>query len=108
MKLKTLVLTLLVLAAFITTSAFAVDGGNARKGKHLYKKSCKTCHSGGGEGGELAPPSKTQAQWDRYFKKAGKKHPGDVFKNISEGDSKDINQFLFDHAADSPSPETCG
>jgi len=27
---------------------------------------------------------------------------------MSEKDLKDINQFLYDHAADSPSPETCG
>lgn len=108
MKWKTLVLTTLVLAAFITTSAFAVDGGNARKGKHLFKKNCKTCHSDGGQGGEIAPPSKTMAQWDRFFKKAAKKHPGDVFKKVSKKDVKDINQFLYDHAADSPTPETCG
>ncbi len=108
MKWKTVVLTTLVLAAFITTSALAVDGGNARKGKHLFKKNCKSCHSAGGEGGEIAPPSKTMAQWDRFFKKAEKKHTGDVFKKVSKRDVKDINQFLYDHAADSPTPETCG
>ena len=42
----------ITLAAFIATSALAAEGGNPRKGKHLYKKSCKTCHSSGGEGGE--------------------------------------------------------
>ena len=36
------------LAAFITTSALAAEGGNPRKGKHLFKKSCKSCHSSGG------------------------------------------------------------
>ena len=108
MKMKTLVMVMLVLAAFTVSSAFAVDGGNARKGKHLFKKNCKTCHGAGGEGGEIAPPAKTMAQWDRFFKKAAKKHTGDVFKNIKAKDAKDINQFLYDHAADSPTPETCG
>ncbi len=108
MNWKALLLTTLVLFAFTATSVLAVDGGNARKGKHLFKKNCKSCHSAGAEGGEIAPPSKTMAQWDRFFKKAKKKHAGDVFKKISDKDAKDINQFLHDHAADSPSPETCG
>ena len=96
----------LTLAAFIATSALAAEGGNPRKGKHLYKKSCKTCHSSGGEGGEVTPMTKTQAQWDRVFKK--KKHNEEGWKNLSDKDLKDIQQFLFDHAADSPQPQTCG
>lgn len=96
----------IALAAFIATSALAAEGGNPRKGKHLYKKSCKTCHSSGGEGGEVTPMTKTQSQWDRIFKK--KKHDEESWKNLSEQDLKDIQQFLFDHAADSPQPQTCG
>jgi cytochrome c5 len=99
-------LLFVTLAAFIATSAFAAEGGNPRKGKHLYKKSCKTCHSSGGEGGEVTPMTKTQAQWDRIFKK--KKHDEEAWNNLSEQDLKDIQQFLYDHAADSPQPQTCG
>ncbi|WP_321369699.1 cytochrome c [uncultured Desulfuromusa sp.] len=98
----------LILTAFTATSALAVEGGNARKGKHLFKKSCKSCHGSGGEGGELTPMSKTMSQWDRFFKKKTEDHPGDVFKTISDKDKKDINQFLHDSAADSPAPATCG
>ena len=96
----------LSLVTFIATSALAADGGNPRKGKHLFKKTCKTCHSSGGDGGEVTPMTKTQAQWDRMFKK--KKHGEEEWKNLSEQDLKDIQQFLFDHAADSPQPQTCG
>jgi mono/diheme cytochrome c family protein len=96
----------LTLAVFITTAAMAAEGGNPRKGKHLYKKTCKACHSSGGEGGEVTPMTKTQAQWDRVFDK--KKHNEDAWKGVSEQDLKDIQQFLFDHAADSPQPQTCG
>ena len=96
----------LTMAAFIATSALAAEGGNPRKGKHLYKKSCKTCHSNGGEGGEVTPMTKTQSQWDRFFKK--KKHDTTSWEKFSEQDLKDIQQFLFDHAADSPQPQTCG
>ena len=96
----------LTLVTFIATPALAAEGGNPRKGKHLFKKTCKTCHSSGGEGGEVTPMTKTQSQWDRLFDK--KKHDGEAWKNLSEQDLKDIQQFLFDHAADSPQPQTCG
>jgi cytochrome c5 len=98
--------SILALIAFVATSVLAAEGGNPRKGKHLYKKSCKTCHGAGGDGGELTPMSKTQAQWDRFFDK--KKHDQEALKGLSEQDLKDIQQFLFDHAADSPQPQTCG
>jgi mono/diheme cytochrome c family protein len=99
-------LLLLALAAFIASSSMAAEGGNPRKGKHLFKKNCKACHSSGAEGGEVTPMTKTQKQWDRIFKK--KKHDQESWKNLSEQDLKDIQQFLFDHAADSPQPQTCG
>ena len=108
MNWKALLMIGLILTAFTATSVLAIDGGNSRKGKHLFKKTCKSCHNAGAEGGEVTPMSKTMAQWDRYFKKKAKKHPGDVMKNTSKKDLKDINQFLFDKAVDSPSPETCG
>ena len=96
----------LTLAAFIATSAMAAEGGNPRKGKHLFKKTCKTCQSADGAGGEVTPMTKTQAQWDRLFDK--KKHDEEAWKGLSEQDLKDIQQFLYDHAADSPQPQTCG
>ena len=86
----------------------AAEGGNSRKGKYLYKNNCKDCHSEGAEGGDLTPMSKTMKQWDRYFEKDADEHPGEVMSEISEKDLKDIIQFLYDHAKDSPSPETCG
>lgn len=106
MNWKKLLLLALVLSAFTATNLFAVEGGNARKGKHLFKKNCKICHNNGDQGGELTPMSKTMSQWDRFFTKG--KHSGEVLNKLTEKDLKDINQFLFDKAADSPSPATCG
>ena len=106
MNWKKILLVSLILSAFCISSVMAVEGGNSRKGKHLFKKNCKSCHDTGGEGGALTPLTKTMSQWDRFFEKQD--HPGDLFKSMSEKDLKDINQFLYDHAADSPSPETCG
>jgi cytochrome c553 len=97
---------LLTLATFIATAALSAEGGNPRKGKALFKKTCKECHAKGAVGGEITPLSKTMQQWDRYFEKL--QHNPDGLKGLSEQDLKDIHQFLFDHAADSPQPETCG
>ncbi len=95
---KIVLLSILIL--MVTSSAMAE--GNARKGKYLFKKSCKLCH-----GKEMAPLTKTMAQWDHYFQEEASTHPGDGFKNNSEGDLKDINQFLHDGASDALSPMSC-
>ncbi|GGI80311.1 c-type cytochrome [Shewanella gelidii] len=96
----------LVLA--IGAPTYAADGGNPKKGKHFYKKLCKSCHSKGQAAGELTPMSKTMGQWDRFFIRNKHKVKPDVFDNISEQKLKDIQQFLYDHAADSDQPQTCG
>ena len=101
-------ITCLALAAFTATTALAAGSGNPKKGKYLYKKTCKTCHVAGGEGKALTPLSKTQAQWERYFNKGDHPNKAADWKGLSEQDIKDINQFLYDHAADSDQPETCG
>jgi len=101
-------LTVLLVVTCAATLVMAAEGGNSRKGKYLFKKSCKPCHVSGAEGGELTPLKKTQKQWDRFF--TGDKHKSkpEALENFSDQDLKDINQFLFDHAVDSDQPETCG
>lgn len=108
MKLVGKTIVILAVAAFLATPVLGAEGGNPKKGKYLYKKNCKTCHVAGAEGGALTPLSKTQSQWDRFFKKNKHKAKDGVWGAYSEKDLKDINQFLFDHAADSDQPETCG
>ena len=98
----------IVLLVFAATVAVAASGGDSKKGKFLYKKSCKTCHTAGAEGGELTPLSKTQKQWDLFFEKNKHKAKPAIWKDYSEQDLKDIQQFLYDHAADSDQPQTCG
>lgn len=102
------VLVALTLAAFAATLAVAAEGGNPKKGKHLFKQDCKSCHSAGAAGGEVTPLSKTQAQWDRFFETDKHSKKPEAIKSIPEQDLKDIQQFLYDHAADSDQPQTCG
>ncbi|MEJ2200089.1 MAG: cytochrome c [Desulfuromonadaceae bacterium] len=97
---------MLSIVALCASAVLAAEGGNQKKGKYLFKKNCKTCHTDGAEGGAITPLSKTQSQWDRFFEK--KAHACAEKAGLSEQDMKDIQQFLFDHAADSSQPETCG
>jgi mono/diheme cytochrome c family protein len=106
MKLLVKLLTAVLVVAFLATTAFGAEGGNPRKGKALFKKTCKECHSKGAAGGEVTPLTKTMSQWDRFFEK--NEHNPEPLKSLSEQDLKDIQQFLYDHAADSPQPQTCG
>jgi len=98
----------MLLVSLAAGSAMAAEGGNPKKGKYLFKKNCKVCHTDGGEAKDLTPMSKTQAQWDRFFDRDGHKAMPEAWKDYSEKDRNDIRQFLFDHAADSPQPQTCG
>lgn len=114
---KALGMFLLVSALFAAllgnapTSAYAAAGqkGNEVKGKFYFKQSCKSCHTKGEKGGELTPLSKTQAQWQAYFMK-GKHLKGSepLAKYWTPEQMNDARTFLYNHAVDSPQPETCG
>ena len=108
MKSTAKVIVCLMIVVFAATSALAIEGGNPKKGKYLYKKNCKACHSAGQPGGELTPMSKTMKQWDRLFERGRHKGGQEAWDKMQDHELKDINQFLYDHAADSPSPQTCG
>lgn len=83
--------------------------GNEAKGKFYFKQTCKSCHVKGEKGGEITPLSKTQAQWQSYFAK-GKHLKGTepLTKYMTPEQLNDSLAFLYNHAVDSPQPETCG
>ena len=83
--------------------------GNEAKGKFYFKQTCKSCHIKGEKGGEITPLSKTQAQWQAYFAK-GKHMKGTepLSKYMTPEQLNDALTFLYNHAVDSPQPETCG
>ena len=83
------------------------NDGNGRKGKYLYRKNCRTCHDGS-QATELAPNTKTQAQWERTFSRYSRLECADKWEELSEQDLTDIFTYLYDHAYDSPQPATCG
>lgn len=102
------------LVALFTAIALTapVAGGAAESGgagRDLTKARCKGCHAEGAAAGTMTPLSKTQRQWERFFEKEQheKKAPG-TWKQITPRELEQIRQYLLDHAADSPHPETCG
>jgi mono/diheme cytochrome c family protein len=108
--LKNASLSLLLVVLVATGPALAaIEGGNAARGKGLALEKCKPCHVQGAEGGTMTPLSKTQMQWERFYSKNRheKKAPG-AWKEINPQELADIMQYMHDHAADSPQPETCG
>ena len=109
-SLKLYCLTLLLASLFtVTFVQAAIEGGDSKAGKALAKEKCKYCHLAGADGGTMTPLSKTQRQWERFYKKDkhNKLAPG-AWDKISSNELIDIMQFMYDHAADSAQPETCG
>ncbi len=108
-----LAVAFLVLVALLTllpmSASRAGERGNEAKGKFYFKQSCKSCHIKGEKGGEVTPLIKTQAQWQAYFAK-GKHMKGTepLTKYLTSEQLNDAETFLYNHAVDSPQPETCG
>ena len=98
-----------VVTALMLAAGLALAAGNETKGKYYFKKTCKTCHGKGAAAGEVTPLTKTQEQWKRYFDKGVHKKGAEKLNVIVPAEQiEDIRTFLFNHAADSPQPETCG
>ena len=110
-KAMTTILAMFITFSFIGTG-WAMEQGNKRKGKYTYRKVYKACHERGGvESAKppISPDAKTQAQWKRVFDKKKFKIFGceQEWEKLSEKDLLNIYTYLYDHAADSPSPAKC-
>ena len=98
----------LALAALLllATMGPALSEGNWRKGKYLYRKNCRTCHTANGPAKDLSPATYKQAKWAELFKQdkipCKPKWPKMTDQNLA-----DIYAYLHGHAADSPSPAKC-
>jgi cytochrome c5 len=98
-----------IVTAAVLAAGVALAAGNETKGKFYFKKTCKTCHGKGGQGGEITPISKTQEQWNRYFAKGVHNKGAQKLTDVVPAEQlPDMQTFLVNHAADSPQPETCG
>lgn len=99
---------IMIITALVVALAAPVMAASSRRGKKVFKKNCKVCHTRDGEGGKLSPLQKTQAQWRIYFRKDMHSDRPDIWKGMSEKQQKDLLKFFLDFALDSDQPETCG
>ncbi len=107
MKRVGLILLMMVFLLGCIGLVMAAGKGNARKGKYLFRKNCRTCHMNGGTAIELSPISKTQAEWEKVFAQCNQLECKDVWAKLSEKDVQDMYAHLYGHAYDSPSPAKC-
>ncbi|CAB1055454.1 Cytochrome c family protein [Olavius sp. associated proteobacterium Delta 1] len=101
---------ILIILIFLIASigiVMAEGKGNARKGKYLFRKNCRTCHCDGGSAKPLSPIDKTQAQWDEVFQNIDKLSCSQEWAKLKEKDRNDMYAHLWGHAFDSPSPAKC-
>jgi len=104
------VVSILIIMVFLLVSigiVMAEGKGNARKGKYLFRKNCRTCHCEDGSAKPISPIDKTQAQWDEVFKNIDKLQCSKEWDKLSEKDRNDMYAHLWGHAFDSPSPAKC-
>jgi hypothetical protein len=104
-------IALLLVFTFIGP-VWALEKGNKRKGKYTYRKVYKTCMKRGEVTSPrpvMNPDAKTRAQWTRVFEKKNFAQLGcqQEWNNLSEEDLSDIYSYLWEYAADSPTPAKC-
>lgn len=105
-----------LLAALLTLifiqPVMALEQGNDRKGKYIYRKVYKACM----QRGEVETPrplmnpdAKTQAQWARVFEGADFEQFGcqQEWSQLNDEEISDVYAYLYKHAADSPTPAKC-
>jgi cytochrome c5 len=102
-------------AIFVLTvvgSALAMEQGNKRKGKYVYRKVYKACHERGAVDTAkppLNPDAHTQAEWESLFDSRDYKAFGceEEWSQLSDEAVADIFTYLYAHASDSPTPLKC-
>lgn len=101
--------TIFLVSACFVVAAFAAEG-NVRKGRMLFAQNCRACHSESGEGCDLGPVSRTQAEWEAAFEKEKYiAYPcADKWKKLSPQDIIDILSYFKDGASDGVLPVGCG
>ena len=102
--------TLTLILGFV---AAVMAEGNHRKGKYLFRNSCRACHVENATGGQqaevLEPSTYTMNEWTEGFKPEKiAEYPCKVeWEKLSAQDLNDIHAYLYKFAKDSPTPAKC-
>ena len=110
---KTIVSVMALL--FVLTAAgagLALEKGNKRKGKYTYRKVYSACFERGAVDSKtppISPADKTQAEWEALFSGQDYSQFGcqQEWNSLNETQVSDIYAYLYEHAADSPTPAKC-
>ena len=92
--------------------SFALDKGNKRKGKYTYRKVYKACFERGAVESQtppISPADKTQVEWEAVFTSKDYAQFGceEEWSSLNDTQVTDIYTYLYEHAADSPTPAKC-
>jgi hypothetical protein len=102
----------LSLCLMVAGAALALEKGNSRKGKYTYRKVYKSCMERGAVESPkptVNPDVMTRAQWDEVFEKKTFDQFGcqAEWAALSAEELSDIYGYLWEFAADSPTPAKC-
>ncbi len=102
----------LMLGLVFIGPATASEKGNPRKGKYTYRKVYSTCMARGAVESPkptVNPDAKTRAQWDKVFANKDFAQFGcdQEWAALTAEDLNDIYSYLWEFAADSPTPAKC-
>jgi len=105
----------LLATVFTVTSVagvYAMEEGNKRKGKYLYRKVYKSCYERGAVDSKtppISPADKTMAEWVATFENRDFAQFGceEEWKQLSDKDIIDIFTYLHAYGSDSPTPAKC-
>jgi len=107
-----LVLTAIVFVFSAVGVSLALEKGNKRKGKYSYRKVYNACFDRGeveSKTPPISPADKTMAEWTTIFESKDLKQFGcqEEWSQLSDEAMTDIYAYMYDHAADSPTPAKC-
>jgi hypothetical protein len=102
----------LLLCLVFMGTALALEKGNSRKGKYTYRKVYKSCMERGAVESPkptVNPDVMTRAQWEQVFEKKAFDQFGceAEWDALSMEELGDIYSYLWEFAADSPTPAKC-
>jgi mono/diheme cytochrome c family protein len=108
-KIVAIALTLVFLFGAVGFVKAVTGDGNYRKGKYLFRKSCRSCHIEEGSAKVLEPLTLTQAEWTEAFsdEKIAAYACKDEWAKMSAEEINDVYTYLWMYAKDSPTPAKC-
>jgi mono/diheme cytochrome c family protein len=107
---KKIIIVAILVLCFGTIGVGLADKGNPQKGKMLFAKSCRSCHTDGGKAKPLYTGRLKQADWQAAFaKEKYMTYPcKETWQKLSEQDIQDILFYFTEGAADGVMPRGCG